>query len=123
MGDLERIRTRFVERAAFAVIYIQEAHPSDGWQVDSNLREGLEFTQPVSFAERRTLAVECRDRLGITVPLFLDGMENALERAYRAWPERLFVISRQGRIVYLGGRGPYGFLPNELEQFLEEYLR
>lgn len=104
------------------MIYIQEAHPTDGWQVSSNLRDGVEYAQPTRFEERRELARTCAERLGLTAPLYLDGMDNAVEKAYQAWPERLFVVSTEGRIVYLGGKGPYGFKPAELEAFLAEYL-
>ena len=59
------------------------------------------------------------DRLGLTTPIRIDGMENDADRAYNAWPERLYVVSEEGRIVYQGGKGPYGFKPEELEAFLE----
>jgi thyroxine 5-deiodinase len=54
------------------------------------------------------------ERLGLTAPLLLDGMDNAVDRAFGAWPERLFLIDRGGRILYHGGKGPYGFVPGEL---------
>ena len=44
------------------------------------------------------------------------------DRAYGAWPERLYVIDREGRIAYQGGKGPYGFDPEELERFLNDAL-
>jgi hypothetical protein len=47
-------------------------------------------------------------------------MENDADRAYQAWPERLYVVGTDGRIRYQGGKGPYGFSPAELERFLEE---
>ena len=31
-------------------------------------------------------------------------------------PDRLYLIDRDGRIAYKGGRGPMGFKPGELEQ-------
>jgi len=104
------------------VLYIHEAHPSDGWQVSSNITEGIEVTQPVALSERRALAAECVEQLGLTAPLLLDGMDNAADRAYQAWPERLYVVAPGGEIVYQGGKGPYGFQPDELEAFLQGYL-
>lgn len=84
----------------------------------SNVRDHLEFPQPRELEERRELARECVERLGLTVPVLLDGMENRVGRAFNAWPERLYVISAEGRIAYQGGKGPYGFNPEELEAFL-----
>ncbi len=67
------------------------------------------------------MALECAARLGLTAPLLLDGMANEADRAYSAWPERLYVVSREGRVVYRGGKGPYGFDPEELARFLGAY--
>ena len=123
MGDLEALRKEYQDRAAFAVIYIQEAHPSDGWQVESNVRAGIEVPQPVMLEARLELAVTCRDRLGIAAPMYLDEMGNGASIQYGAWPERLFVVDATGAIVYHGGKGPYGFLPAELKGFLASWLR
>lgn len=103
------------------MIYIQEAHPSDGWQVASNLRDEIEVPQPHEWNERLELAEVCVERLGLTVPLLLDSMENEVDRAYQGWPERLYVIGMDGRIRYRGEKGPYGFKPDELEQFLSAW--
>jgi hypothetical protein len=37
---MEEIYHRFRDRVAFFVVYVQEAHPTDGWQVDSNVQRG-----------------------------------------------------------------------------------
>ena len=86
--------------------------------MENNRRDGIEVPQPRTPEERRALALECVERLGLTAPVLLDGMTNDADRAYGAWPERLFVISPERRILYQGGKGPYGFLPDELERFL-----
>jgi len=33
-------------------------------------------------------------------------------------PDRIYVIDRDGRVAYKGGRGPFGFKPGEMEQTL-----
>lgn len=119
---LERLYRTYLDRAAFFVVYIQEAHPTDGWQVSSNERDGVLIPRHREFAERQIAAGECAAALSLTAPLLLDGMDNAVDRAYGAWPERLYVISREGTIAYQGGKGPFHFDPDELERFLESYL-
>ena len=119
---MERLYLTYRDRAAFFVVYIQEAHPTDGWQVSSNERDGVLIPRHQVFAERQSAADECAAALHLTAPLLLDGMENAVDRAYGAWPERLYVISRAGTIAYQGGKGPYHFDPDELERFLEAHL-
>jgi len=47
------------------------------------------------------------------MPILVDGMENAASIAFAAWPERIYVVGRDGRIIYSGAPGPYGFDPSE----------
>jgi hypothetical protein len=90
--------------------------------VESNRRDRIELRDPRDLAERAAVAATCAERLDLSVPVLLDGMENAASRAYNAWPERLYVVARGGEVVYQGGKGPYGFDPAELRAFLERYL-
>ena len=41
----------------------------------------------------------------------LDGFDNATERNYTGWPDRLYVIDREGRVAYKARPGPFGFKP------------
>ena len=122
MGELEALYRSLGERVAFFVVYIREAHPTDGWQVESNRRDGVEFAQPQTLEERTAIAETCVARLGLSAPLLLDGIDNQASLAYNGWPERLYVIARGGKIAYQGGKGPYGFYPAELAAFLRAYL-
>jgi hypothetical protein len=103
-------------------VYIHEAHPSDGWQLEANIHDQVVVAQPQVFTARQALAQTCAARLALTIPVLIDGMDNAVDRAFNAWPERLYVIARSGEVVYKGGKGPFEFRPAELGQFLEDYL-
>ena len=37
---MEEIYSRYQDRVEFFVIYVQEAHPTDGWQIHGNVAEG-----------------------------------------------------------------------------------
>jgi iodothyronine deiodinase-like protein len=62
------------------------------------------------------------DRLKYRLPLAIDGIENAADKAYAAWPERIYVIGAGGTIIYKGGMGPFGFKPDEAKAALVAYL-
>jgi hypothetical protein len=93
------------------VVYIMEAHPSDAWQMPSNVREGVVFASPKSFEERDQVAGACVRKLGIEIPALVDGIDNATEVAYTGWPDRLYVIDAGGRVAYKSAPGPFGFDP------------
>jgi alkylhydroperoxidase family enzyme len=45
-------------------------------------------------------------------------MEDHVGHLYSGMPDRLYLIDRDGRVAYKGGRGPFGFKVGELEQSL-----
>jgi len=76
------------------------------------------FASPRTDGERNTTATACVRKLGIRIPALLDAIENQTERVYTGWPDRLYLISRGGRVVFKSLPGPFGFSPKELEQAL-----
>jgi hypothetical protein len=46
-------------------------------------------------------------------------MDNAIDEAYGAAPERLYLIGADGRVAYHGGAGPHFFDLDEWERALE----
>jgi len=48
----------------------------------------------------------------------LDDFRNSTETAYTGWPDRLYVINRDGRIACKSNTGPYGFKPAEVADTL-----
>jgi len=38
---MERLYSRFKDRIEFFVVYVQEAHPTYGWQVESNIKDDV----------------------------------------------------------------------------------
>ncbi len=64
------------------------------------------------------MAAKCSAALKMTVPLLVDGIDDAVGHAYSGMPDRLYIIGKDGRVAYKGGRGPFGFRPVEMEQAL-----
>ena len=104
------------------MVYIREAHPTDGWQMESNVKEQVMYAQPTTEAQRATVASACMVGLRLSIPALLDTLDNRADIAFNGWPERLYVLSPRGQIMYQGGKGPYGFAPEELAVFLQSYL-
>ena len=99
---------------AFLVVYITEAHPSDVWQMESNIKEKVVFASPKNEDERAFVAGACVRKLGIKFPAVLDEFGNSTEQAYTGWPDRLYLIDTQGKVAYKSKPGPFGFKPDEL---------
>lgn len=84
----------------------------------SNVRENVVFRDPRSVEERAQVADRCVRKLGIRFPALIDGIENAVERQYEGWPDRMYLIDGSGRVAYKSAPGPFGFHPADLESAL-----
>jgi hypothetical protein len=116
------LHRRYGDRVEFLAIYVREAHPTDGWRMPANDQAGIAFKQPRELRERTYVAQKCCRALEITMPLLVDGMDDAVGHAYSGMPDRLYVIDRAGTVAYKSGRGPFGFKPGEMEQALAMLL-
>jgi len=52
------------------------------------------------------------------MPMVVDDMDDHVGHLYSGMPDRLYVLDGDGRVVYKGGRGPFGFKVGEMEQSL-----
>jgi hypothetical protein len=100
-------------------VYIREIHPSDGWQLPSNERDGVVHRQHQSLDERVEVGQACMLKLSLELPALVDEMDDAVAKAYGAVPERLYVVGSDGRIAYKGGMGPILFDPKEWERAIQ----
>ena len=117
---MERLNSQYKDRMGFFVVYVQEAHPTDGWQVDSNVQDEVYYRQHQSYDEREEVAQSCTIDLHISIPTVVEEMDNAIDEAYGAAPERLYLIGKDGRVVYQGGAGPHLFDLEELDEAIQK---
>ena len=116
---MTRIYHRYQDSVEFFVVYVQEAHPTDGWQTDSNVEEGILFRQHQSYDERESVAQSCSIDLRIGLPIIIEEMDNAIDEIYGAAPERLYLVDVDGNVAYHGGAGPHFFDLDEWEQAIQ----
>jgi hypothetical protein len=122
LGELEELYDRHRDEVAFFIVYIREAHPEDGWVLADNRRDEITVVDPTSLDERAAAADACVARLRTRIPVLLDHVDDAVALAYGGWPDRLYLIGRDGRVAFQGGRGPDGFKPEELAAAIETEL-
>eukprot|EP00320_Phaeocystis_rex_P003574 CAMPEP_0119094208 /NCGR_PEP_ID=MMETSP1178-20130426/165553_1 /TAXON_ID=33656 /ORGANISM="unid sp, Strain CCMP2000" /LENGTH=267 /DNA_ID=CAMNT_0007077923 /DNA_START=27 /DNA_END=830 /DNA_ORIENTATION=+ len=123
LPSLVALSSRLADRADFAVVYVEEAHPSDGWRHDGVRHLVKRHT---NLDERRLAASKLRTELlccGADLKrlrLAVDLMGNAAALAFGALPARLALLL-DGNLVWLSPRESTNV--NALEARLEETLR
>ena len=98
----------------FVVIYVEEAHATDGWVVPGNpfdIATHRDMADRVRAAQQLTPFVKC-------CPIYVDNFDNEACSAYGAFPDRLFVIV-DGVVEYVGDEGPFGYSIPKLRKALE----
>ena len=92
-------------------VYILEAHADDEWVDPDNAKDDVCFKKPRSLEQRIAIARAFSDGAGIPpARIVVDSMENQVELAYEARPEKLVVV-KDGVIVFKSGIGPYQYSP------------
>lgn len=87
--------------------------------MQSNVKDKVLFASPKSLQERESIAGSCVRKLGIKFPAVVDNLDNHTEQAYTGWPDRLYLIDRDGKVAFKTRPGPFGFKPAELEAALK----
>ena len=131
---LKKLYEKYRDQVEFIVVYVKEAHASDRWWLGRSRTQRLvnalsgnlartDVAEPVTLGQRRKVAASCQANLfdGV-VPLYVDLMDNRVARLYTARPTRMYLIDREGRVIYNPGIGPFGFNPDHLDPLIEQYL-
>ncbi|MBM3786172.1 MAG: deiodinase [Acidobacteria bacterium] len=111
---------RYAGSVEFLLVYVREAHPTDGWQAPRNEKENVLLESAKSYDQKDDHAASCVRNLGIEFTTLVDGMDNAAERAYTAWPDRYYIVDIDGKIVEKGSPGPAGLRAERVDAALRK---
>jgi len=114
-----QLATKYSALADFVVIYIEEAHASDGWKFAGNYDINIHRTIKDRLEAGKLL--KGHNILPPSTEIFVDSMEDETNKVYAALFERLYVI-QSNQIVYQGGPGPFKYDLDDLEIWLSTSL-
>lgn len=132
--SLKDVYRKHRHEVEFIAVYVREAHPTDKWWLGesrtqkaffdlASARARIDVPDPTTLEERRTVAEAChRTLLDGEVPLYVDTIDDHVSTLYTAKPTRIYLIGKDGRVVYNPGIGPFGFNPKHLGREIEAYL-
>lgn len=113
---------QYGDRVQFLVVYIKEAHALDS-RAPMGGGDNPIVEDPVTLLERQQVAQTCMTKLELEpIPALLDDLDDTVSDTYEAWPDRLFLVGKDGRMAFKGGPGPFGFDPEALAKAIEKEL-
>lgn len=88
-----------------------------------NQREGIAINNPKTMEQRVEVAQQACAFFKTKIPGLVDTMNDATDRAYAAWPSRIFLEDVKGVVAVHGGPGPRGLVPaaRAVEQWLKKH--
>ena len=106
-ADINAVYEQYSQRINFLMVYTQEVHTDDAWQVKSNMQCGITYCQPTKLNERIDIADRCATDLSVRIPTVVDGMDNQVDYRYGGTANRLYLIDTDGVVIFRTGLGPW----------------
>lgn len=119
---MQQIFEDYGDVAEIRLVYINEAHAADSsWP--ARYAKEKNITKHDNYGERCQSAELLLNDKNLTIPFVIDEMNNHVNEAYSAWPDRVFLVRTDGRLAVAGTRGPFGFVPalKEVKKWLAVY--
>ena len=91
---------------SFFLLYTRESHPAES------------YTSHMSFDQKLSYARELQRLEEVRIPIIVDHLDGRIHRAYGEWPNALFVIHKDGRLIFRSNMAN----DRELRQFLDDLL-
>jgi len=115
--DICRMAADNADLADFVVVYIEEAHPTDGWALSNNIL----ISQHQTLEDRLTAAAQLPlSSLPDNMTVVTDSMSNELNHAYAGSPDRFYII-HSGMVAFQGEPGPFKFRSEPVASWLQTY--
>jgi alkyl hydroperoxide reductase subunit AhpC len=102
-----RLQDEFASREiAFFLLYTRESHPAEYYPSHGSWEQKLAHARALKRLEN------------VRFPILVDGLDGKIHRSYGTWPNALFVIHKDGRLVFRSNIANH----RELRQFLEDLI-
>jgi peroxiredoxin len=104
---LNRLQDEFADKnVAFFLLYTRESHPAENYDAHTSFEQKLAYARDLQRLE------------DIRFPIIVDHLDGRIHRAYGPWPNALFVIHKDGRLIFRSNMANHA----ELRQFLEDII-
>ena len=105
--EFNQLQTDFAAQGVgFLFLYTRESHPAENYGAHSSFEQKLSYARELQRLE------------SIHFPILVDHLDGRIHRAYGVWPNALFVIHKDGRLIFRSNMANH----RELRQLLEDII-
>lgn len=105
---LNQLQEEFESRGiSFFLLYTKESHPAENYPAHSSIQQKVAHARDLKRLE------------DVRFPILIDSLDGKIHRVYGTWPNALFVIHKDGRLIFRSNMANH----LELRQFLEDLMR
>ena len=102
-----QLHQEFASRdVSFFLLYTRESHPAENYPSHSSWEQKLAHARDLQRLEN------------VRFPILVDSLDGKIHRSYGTWPNALFVIHKDGRLIFRSNMANDG----ELRQFLDDLM-
>ncbi len=102
-----QLREEFDGRdVSFLLLYTRESHPAENYRSHSSLEQKIAYARDLQRLE------------GVSFPVIVDHLDGRIHRAYGVWPNALYVIHKDSRLIFRSNIANH----DELRQFLDDLM-
>jgi peroxiredoxin len=102
-----QLQREFQDRdVAFFLLYTRESHPAENYPSQSSWEQKLAHARDLQRLEN------------VEFPIIVDSLDGKIHQGYGTWPNALFVVHKDGRLIMRSNMANH----RELRQFLDDLM-
>ena len=96
-----QLHQEFASRdVSFFLLYTRESHPAENYPSHSSWEQKLAHARDLQQLEN------------VRFPILVDSLDGKIHRSYGTWPNALFVIHKDGRLIFRSNMANDGYTPS-----------
>jgi Spy/CpxP family protein refolding chaperone len=96
---LNQLAKKYSSRVRFLIVYTREQHPLGGDEPERNRDDKITIAAHATAKDRAAAARTAKDRLGLTIDIAMDSMDDALTTQLDGFPNGAAVFDADGKLV------------------------
>ena len=119
VNEFVKLADEYSEFCDFVFIYRMEIRPTEA---PITFKANIKIDTHKSIEERIAAATILQKKIGTSVPILVDGMDDMARYVFASLPERMVILSGN-KMIWQGGRGPVFYSVKAMEEWCAKFAK